>query len=45
LHQNSVRAGIVANPEDYLYSSARIYADLEILLEVEILNLHAIVVS
>lgn len=26
IHQNPVRAGLVANPEDYLYSSARAYA-------------------
>ena len=45
LHQNPVRAGIVANAEDYMYSSARNYADLNNLLEVEILSLPAIVVK
>jgi len=34
IHQNPVRAGIVATPEDYLLSSARNYADLEGVLEV-----------
>ena len=29
IHQNPVRSGIVLNSEDYLYSSARNYADLE----------------
>lgn len=34
IHDNPVRAGIVENPEDYLYSSARNYADLESLITV-----------
>ena len=34
IHNNPVRAGIVVNPEDYLYSSARNYAGLDNLLEV-----------
>ena len=34
IHNNPVRAGIVINPEDYLYSSARNYAGLDYLLEV-----------
>jgi len=34
IHNNPVRAGIVENPEDYLYSSARNYADLDSLLPV-----------
>jgi len=34
IHNNPVRAGIVENPEDYLYSSARNYADLNGILEV-----------
>ena len=29
IHENPVKAGIVAKPEDYLYSSARNYADME----------------
>ncbi len=34
IHNNPVAAGIVEKPEDYLYSSARNYADLESLIEV-----------
>ncbi len=34
MHNNPVRAGIVERPEDYLYSSARNYADMAGLLEV-----------
>jgi len=34
IHNNPVRAGIVAKPYDYLYSSARNYADLENLIDV-----------
>jgi len=34
IHENPVRAGIVENPEDYIYSSARFYADMDGLLEV-----------
>jgi hypothetical protein len=45
LNQNSVRAGIVSNPEDYLYSSARNYAELETIIEVELLDIPVIVVK
>lgn len=34
IHQNPVKAGIVEKAEDYLYSSARNYADMENLLEI-----------
>jgi REP element-mobilizing transposase RayT len=34
IHENPVRAGIVEKPEEYLYSSARNYADLEGVLDV-----------
>jgi Transposase and inactivated derivatives len=34
IHDNPVRAGIVANPEDYLYSSARNYAGLSSVIDV-----------
>ena len=44
LHQNPVRAGIVTLPEDYLYSSARNYAGLDSVLEIELLSLPAITV-
>jgi len=34
IHENPVRAGIVRNPEDYLYSSAPVYAGFEGLIEI-----------
>ncbi len=34
IHNNPVKAGIVEKPEDYLYSSARNYADLESVIEI-----------
>ena len=37
IHHNPVRAGLVEKPEDYLYSSARIYAGLEAVLEIDII--------
>ena len=40
IHNNPVRAGIVENAEDYLYSSARDYAGMKGLVMVEQLNLH-----
>jgi REP element-mobilizing transposase RayT len=36
IHQNPVRAGIVKNAEDYIYSSASNYASLESILEIEL---------
>jgi len=40
IHLNPVRAGIVDNPEEYLYSSARNYANRkDFILEVELLDL------
>ncbi len=39
IHNNPVRAGIVYNPEDYKYSSARNYADMENLMEVVLINM------
>jgi putative transposase len=36
IHQNPVREGVVEDPEDYLYSSARDYAGLKGLLEIKI---------
>jgi hypothetical protein len=35
IHDNPVRAGIVENVEDYLYSSARNYSGLKGLIEVD----------
>ena len=39
IHSNPVRSGIVEKPEDYKYSSARNYADLDALIDVELLML------
>lgn len=39
IHYNPVKNGLVEKPEDYLYSSARNYADKDALLDVIILNL------
>ncbi len=39
IHDNPVRAGIVQNPEDYSYSSARNYADLDALMEIDLLEI------
>ncbi|MCX6302980.1 MAG: transposase [Bacteroidia bacterium] len=39
IHDNPVRAGIVRNPEDYLYSSARNYASLEAPIDIPVLVL------
>lgn len=38
IHQNPVKAEIVARPEDYLYSSGRDYAGEKGLLEVEVIR-------
>lgn len=38
IHQNPVRNAIVEQAEDYLYSSARNYAELDHLLDVEIIS-------
>lgn len=35
IHQNPIRTGIVANAEDYLYSSARNYAGLSTMMEID----------
>jgi hypothetical protein len=37
VHLNPVRAGLVEKPEDYLYSSARNYAGLSGLIEVDLM--------
>jgi hypothetical protein len=39
IHNNPVRAGIVNLPDEYIYSSARNYADKDGVLEVFVLNL------
>jgi hypothetical protein len=38
IHENPVRAGIVANAEDYLYSSARNYSEMDSILEIDKIN-------
>ena len=40
IHNNPVRAGIVKNPEEYLYSSACNYAELESKIDVIIVSLN-----
>jgi hypothetical protein len=35
IHENPVRSGIVGNPEDYIYSSARNYSGMKGLIEVD----------
>jgi len=45
LASNPVKAGIVENPEEYLYSSAGNYAGLDNLLLIEMLSLPWITVS
>jgi putative transposase len=37
IHENPVRAGIVRNPEDYIYSSAGDYEGVKGILDVELL--------
>ena len=37
IHNNPVRAGIVDKPEDYVYSSARNYAGLKSVLEIDLI--------
>jgi REP element-mobilizing transposase RayT len=39
IHNNPVRAGIVEKPEDYVYSSARNYAEMDAVLEISKLDL------
>lgn len=38
IHNNPVEAGIVENAEDYLYSSARNYTEMESVLDIELLT-------
>jgi len=39
IHNNPVKAGLVHAPEDYMYSSATNYADLESVMDIDMLNL------
>ena len=38
IHNNPVRAGIVENPEEYIYSSAKNYAGEKGLIDIETIN-------
>ena len=38
IHENPVKEGIVQKPEDYLYSSARDYAGMKGLVEIEFMD-------
>lgn len=38
IHNNPVEEGFVQNPEDYLYSSARNYAEMESILEIDLID-------
>ena len=38
IHNNPVKAGIVENAEDYLYSSARNYASMNAIINIETLT-------
>ena len=40
IHNNPVEAGLVSRPEDYFYSSAGDYADIEGPVKVSVINLH-----
>jgi hypothetical protein len=37
IHNNPVEDGIVEKPEDYLYSSAKNYAELDSLIDIELI--------
>ena len=45
IHENPVRDGIVENPDDYLYSSARDYAGKKGLVKVSVINFEALRMS
>ena len=38
IHNNPVKAGIVIKPEDYLYSSARNYSELGVVMEIDLID-------
>jgi len=40
IHQNPVRAGIVDEPWDYIYSSARAYASMKCIIEIDHIEQH-----
>ena len=37
IHNNPVKEGLVENPEDYLYSSARNYSGMDVLMDIDFL--------
>ena len=39
IHSDPVRSGIVENTEDYIYSSARNYADMDAIIDIDLLSL------
>lgn len=43
IHENPVKAGLVENSWEYLYSSARDYADMKGLLEIELFWIGSVV--
>jgi len=45
VHENPVRDGIVENPQDYLYSSARDYAGKQGLVKVSVINFETLKIS
>jgi REP element-mobilizing transposase RayT len=45
IHNNPVRSGLVTNPEDYPYSGARNYAEMDNLLQIELISLPGIYVN
>ena len=45
IHMNPVKAGLVRNPEDYIYSSATNYANIESLMNVEMLMIKWTVIT
>ena len=45
IHNNAVEAGLVIKPEDYMYSSARNYADLNSVLDIELISRELITVK
>jgi hypothetical protein len=38
IHNNPVKAGFVENPEDYIYSSARDYAGIKGMIDIELVE-------
>ena len=45
IHNNAVEAGLVSIPEDYMFSSARNYAELNSLLEIDLISRELITVK